>query len=232
MESKELSLIIPAYKEAENLKIILPRINAVLRSLNINSEVLVVDTREPMDDARAVCEANQTAYYNREGANNYYGDAIKTAIKKADGKYILFMDADGSHDPEFIKNLYANKQGYDIVAASRYVAGGDNDNGKLSIFMSKMVNKIYSLVLDIKCQDISNSFKLYKATDLKALNLQCDNFDIIEEMMYKIKKKNGALNVKELPFLFKKRMFGNTKRNLLVFMMSYMRTLIKLRFGK
>lgn len=232
METKELSIVIPAYREAENLKIILPRLSAVLRELNVKSEVLVVDTKEPTDNAEEICRAHDVIYANREGENNYYGDAIRTAIKLIHGECAIFMDADGSHDPEFIKKLFVNRNEGDIITASRYVEGGNTDNSKLSILMSKIVNGMYSLFLNIKCKDISNSFKLYKVVDLRKLDLRSDNFDVIEEMMYKIKKNKGGLVVKELPFLFKKRMFGNTKRNLFIFMLSYMKTLIKLRFGK
>lgn len=231
MENKELSVIIPAYREAENLKIILPRINNALKEIG-GSEILVVDTMAALDNTKKICEENGAVYFNRLGANNFYGDAIRTGISRAAGQYIVFMDADGSHDPEFIKNLYQNKENQDVVVASRYVDGGSTDNSKILILMSLAVNFLYSLVLNIKCKDISNSFKLYKMSDLKSLNLKCDNFDIIEEIIFKLKKKKGNLRVKELPFLFKKRMFGDTKRNLFVFMLSYVATMIRLRFMK
>ncbi len=230
MEPKDLSVIIPAYKEAENLKIILPQLVAVIRELG-QAEVLVIDTVEPLDETAQVCEANAVNYYNRRDGNNY-GDAIRTGIAQATGKYTIFMDADGSHDPNFIKALYGYRADFDIVIASRYVNGGDTDNSRLLIFMSLAVNYIYGLVLNIKCQDISNSFKLYQTADLKQLSLKCNNFDIVEEIIYKLKKQKGVLKIKELPFLFKKRMFGDTKRNLLQFILTYIVTLYKLRFDK
>lgn len=229
MASKELSVIIPAYLEEENLRIILPRLGNALREISDNWEILVIDTMKAMDGARKVCEENGATYINRSGGNDY-GDAIRTGIDRAESEYTIFMDADGSHDPEFVKNLYENKENQDIVIASRYVEGGNTDNSQWLILMSLTVNVLYSLVLNIKCKDISNSFKLYKTTDLKNFKLRCNNFDIVEEIMYKLKKTKGNLRIKELPFLFKKRMFGDTKRNLFLFVLSYFFTLIKLRF--
>lgn len=231
MENKELSIIIPAYLEEENLRIILPRLVNVLKTVNDNCEVLVVDTMTAMDNTKKVCEENSVIYLNRLRGNNY-GDAIRTGINFANGKYTIFMDADGSHAPEFIKNLYENKEGQDVVVASRYIEGGNTDNSKLLILMSLAVNVLYSLILNIKCKDISNSFKLYRTADLKDLNLKCDNFDVVEEIIFKLKKKKGELHIKELPFLFKKRMFGSTKRNLVLFTLSYIATIIKLKFMK
>ena len=230
-EQKLLSVVLPAYKEEKNLELILPQINSVLNRLGITYEVLIIDTMEKMDDTKKVCELNNVRYYNRTGGNNY-GDAIRTGIELVQSKYTIFMDADGSHDPEFIEKLFANKEGKDVVIASRYVEGGGTDNSKILILMSFVVNFLYSLILNLKCKDVSNSFKLYRTSDLKDLTLYCNNFDIVEEILFKLKKKKGNLKIKEIPFLFKKRMFGNTKRNLFLFIFTYVITLLKLRFGK
>ena len=56
------------------------------------------------------------------------------------------------------------------------------------------------------------------------------NFDIVEEMLYKIKKKHKDVKIIEIPFNFKERMFGHTKRKLILFVCTYMITIIKLRF--
>jgi len=226
-----LSVVLPSYLEEENLRLLLPRLNSVLTSLGIGYETLVVDTMSPMDGTREVCEQNGALYLNRENGN-LYGDAVRTGISRARGEFLLFMDADGSHPPEFIRKMYQQIEGNDIVIASRYIAGGSTDNTKILILMSLTVNILYSLVLNLKCKDVSNSFKLYHAALFQGLNLYCNNFDIVEEILFKIKKKHKSVKIKEIPFSFKKRMFGHTKRNLFVFIFSFLFTLIKLRFGK
>lgn len=231
LDNLDLSIVIPAYLEEENLKVILPELKTTLNSLNLAYEVLVVDTIEPLDNAKAACLENEVRYINREGGN-FYGDAVKTGINQALGKKILFMDADGSHSSEFIAEMLKYKDSYDIVAASRYIEGGGTENSDLLILMSKILNITYSIVLGINCKDISNSFKLYDSGDLKGLSLYCNNFDIIEEIIYKISKKNRNLKIKEIPCIFKNRVFGKTKRELLPFIATYFHTMIKLRFGK
>ncbi|TSC68608.1 MAG: putative glycosyl transferase protein [Parcubacteria group bacterium Gr01-1014_56] len=229
----KLTVAIPAYKEEENLKVILPRLVSVLERIEPSHEILIIDTREPMDATEAVCADFSTVHYiPREGVYNYYGDAIRTAVAKTEGEYLIFMDADGSHDPEFITQLYAYKDDFDVVIASRYVKGGSTKNSKVLVLMSLMVNIVYALVLNLNCKDVSNSFKLYKAKDIKSITLTSNNFEIVEEILFKIKKKNRNLKIKEVPFTFDKRMFGETKRNLFVFMVTYLYTLFKLRFGK
>lgn len=227
----ELSIILPAYLEEENLRQILPRLWNVAKSLGVRHEILVIDTIKPLDNTREVSAEFGATYVNREGGN-YFGDAVRTGIRRAQGEYILFMDADGSHPPEFIRNLFAEIGTNDVVIASRYIEGGSTDNNKTLIFMSLIVNIIYSLVLNLKCKDVSNSFKLYRAPLIRELNLRCNNFDIVEEILFKIKKNHRDVRIKEIPFSFKKRMFGNTKRSLVRFMFSFIGTLVRLRFGR
>jgi len=231
MHDIEISIIIPSYKEESNLKELLPRINGVMSRLGIRYEILVVDTSNRMDATNEVCEKNKSIYVNRE-PGDLYGDAVRTGIKYAMGKYIIFMDADGSHSPEFIEELVHYKDEADIIIASRYVEGGGTDNSKILILMSLLVNIIYSKFLGLDCKDVSNSFKLYKAGLLKELKLSSSNFDIIEEIFIKIKKRNKLLKIKEIPYYFKKRMHGQTKRNLTLFALSYFFNLLKLKFSK
>lgn len=234
-KSVDLSVVIPAYLEEENLRVLVPRLVEVLNKLKIVWEVLVMDTEKPMDRTQEVCQEYGLMYLQRSGGNNY-GDAVRSGIRSSKGRSVIFMDADGSHSPEFIGELYRHRDGNDVVIASRYVKGGKTDNSKLLIMMSRAVNMIYSLVLGIRCKDISNSFKLYDGDLLRSLTLKSKNFDIVEEIMVKMrrrkKKERAGFVWLELPYTFKERMFGHTKRNLFVFIFSYLFTLLKLRFSR
>jgi dolichol-phosphate mannosyltransferase len=95
--------------------------------------------------------------------------------------------------------------------------------------MSRVLNISYSLVLNLRCKDVSNSFKVYRADWLKRLSLRCANFDIVEEILFKLVRQHPRARIKEVPFSFKKRMFGETKRNLVTFMLTYLFTIIRLR---
>ena len=231
MSEYDLSIIIPSYLEGENLCCILPRIKKTLSGLKIKFEINVIDTLEPMDNSKNVCLENGVNYFNR-GKGNCYGDAVRTGIKFARGKYIVFMDGDGSHTPEFIPELVKHRANFDVVIASRYVEGGFTDNNKILIFMSRAVNFFYVLILQLGCKDASNSFKLYQTEILKALDLYSNNFDIIEEILFKLKRNDRHLRIREVPYTFKQRMFGHTKRNLVFFAFSYLFSLIKLRISK
>lgn len=223
------SIVLPAYLEEENLRLLLPRIRATAEQLGGSYEIIVVDTTTALDGTKDACQKNGVRYLNRSPSNSF-GDAVRTGINAAKGEWILFMDADGSHGPEFIPRLVSESDKFDVVIASRYVAGGHTENSLPLIFMSRVLNIVYAVVLGLPIKDVSNSFKIYRASMLKNLKLTCQNFDIVEEILIKIVRSNKSLKVKEIPFSFKKRMFGDTKRNLFLFMLTYLYTIVRLRF--
>lgn len=232
MKSAELSIILPAYKESENLSLLLPGIEKTATALTANYEVVVVDTIEPLDNTKEICKRHEKVIYLNRTGKNSYGDAVRSGISRSSGKYIIFMDADFSHTPEFIEKIFLEKENADIVVASRYIEGGDTENNFILIAMSKIINFIYSYVLKLNCRDISNSFKLYNGDQLRGIELRCKNFDIVEEIFIKLvleKKHIEQVIIKEIPFTFKKRKHGKTKRNLILFALTYFFTLIRLK---
>ena len=224
-----LSVVLPSYQEEENLRILLPRLIETLQSLQMGYEIIVIDTQEPMDQTNEVCVQQWVRYIPRRGGDRY-GDAVRTGVEEAMGKYVLFMDADGSHTPEFIPKLFEFAELHDVVVASRYIDKGYTENSYYLVLMSRILNLTYSLVLNLPCKDVSNSFKIYRSAHIKQLKLLCNNFDIVEEILFKMRRRNPESTIKEIPYTFKKRMFGETKRNLFVFMLTYIFTMIKLRF--
>ena len=229
-KNKTISVVIPAYCEEENLVHLLPRIIQTIKLTKLTYEVLVVDTIHPLDKTENLCRKYKIKYLNRKGDDSY-GSAIKTGIKEANGQFILFMDADGSHTPEFIPKLLKFRHKYEIVVASRYVGNEKTENILSLIIMSRVLNWTYAYVLSIPCKDVSNSFKIYRAIDLKHLKLRAKNFDIVEELIYKVCKNQPKTKIKEVPFSFKKRMYGKTKRNLFLFVLTFIYTMFKLRFS-
>lgn len=226
----EISVVMPAYREADNLKKIIPRIQSVLSDINVPSEILVIDTMEPMDNAEEVCSRFNAVYINRMNGN-FYGDAIRTGISSADGKYIVIMDSDGSHNPEDIKKFYneMKKENYDLIIGSRYCKGGETDNNFILRFMSYFLNVTYRVLFSLKVKDVSDSYRMYNAQKLKSIELKCDNFDIVEEILIKLNYSVDNFKVKEIPIKFSKRDAGESKRNLMKFIFSYIKTIRNLK---
>lgn len=222
-----ISVVLPAYLEANNLKDILPNIQKTLHE--VEHEIIVVDTMEPMDNTEEVCKKNNALYIHRKGGN-YYGDAIRTGFQVSSGEYIVVMDADGSHDPKEILNFYREMLSgrYDLIIGSRYCKGGYTDNPAVLKFMSWILNVTYRIIFQLKVKDISDSYRMYRASQIKKLNFDCENFDIVEEILIKLNVMNKPLKVKEIPISFNKRTSGESKRDLVKFIKSYIKTIRRL----
>lgn len=229
MQNKKYSIVLPSYSEAENLQILLPRLIAVADQHLHSYQIIVVDRHVSTDNTKEICDTFNVNYVNR-GPNDFYGDAVRTGIETATSEFAIFMDSDGSHSPEFLPELLQYINHHDLLIASRYIDGGLTENSFYLVAISKLLNVTYSSLLKIKCHDISNSFRIYKTAQLKQLTLNCKNFDIIQEILYLLIRNNKNFSIKEVPFSFKKRIYGNSKRSMLVFVMSYFKTLVKLLF--
>jgi dolichol-phosphate mannosyltransferase len=224
----DLTIIIPSLNESDNLKKLIPEIKSEIGK-KFTYEIFIIDGINKDNKTFKITKKNSIRYLNRI-RNNDYGNAVRLGIKKSTGKYILFMDGDYSHNPKFILKLYENKL-YDVVIASRYVLGGKTDNNLLSEILSRFLNKFYNIILNLELEDVSNSFKLYNTKMIKRLHLSCNHFDIIEEIIFKLKKNNNEIKFLEIPYHFKQRKFGKSKRNFFV-IIAYLFSILKLRiFG-
>lgn len=222
-----VSFALLAYKEEENLKVLLPKIRKAAEEIGEQFEIIVVDTQKPLDNTIEVCRANGAIYINQE--EPYFGGALKTAIKYASMDKFMIMDSDGSHDPSMIPAIYAKfMEGADIVIGSRYVKGGISNDSIASKFMSKILNAFFRIAIGIKAKDISTDFRMYHTEQIKNVELHCENYDVLQEILLKLKINKKNLNIQEVPIEFNKRMFGESKRSLLKFIFSYIKTIVKL----
>ena len=116
------------------------------------------------------------------------------------------------------------------MIGSRYVRGGGTHDPLINVLMSRMLNLTYGLVFGIKARDLSTNFRMYQTEDLKSLNLECINYDVLQEILIKLKwAKKEELRIMEFPIVLEERISGESKRRLFDFICSYIRTLLALK---
>lgn len=227
-----ISVVLLAYKEEENLKMLLPQIICEIKKCGEPYEILVIDTAEPMDQTEAVCRSFGACYINQEEKG--FGGAFRTGIKYARMDKFLILDSDGSHPVERIPELYQKFSNgrYDVVIGSRYVDGGKTEDRLISVVMSRILNVVFRLCIGVNAKDISTDYRMYHTEQLKKVQLVCENYDVLQEVLLKLKlqKRGQDLRVGEVPILFQKRKYGESKRQLMRFSISYVKTLIRLTY--
>lgn len=223
-----ISTVLLAYKEAENLRFLLPQIKEQLEKIGEEYEILVIDVEKPLDDTAAVCKEFGAQYFNQELP--HFGGAFQTGIRHATMDKFLILDSDGSHNPQAIPAIYkAFCAGADMVIGSRYVKGGVSNDSKVSFAMSQILNTLFRFALQVKARDISTDYRMYHTEELKKTTLFCENYDILQEVILKLKlQKDAPFIIDEVPITFNKRVFGESKRSLLKFILCYVKTIVKL----
>lgn len=222
MEAREkeidLSIVIPSLHEAENLRILLPRLIQHLQTLHIAFEVLVVDGGPP-EECQPVVESAGAHYIHETGKG--YGRAILRGAREARGQYMMTMDADQSHPVQFVRRLWNARNEGEIVIASRYVEGGGADQPLFRYGLSRVLNWFFSVGLSLPVKDKSSGYRLYRRSLFTDLKLEHTNFVILIELL--VKAYGRGMRVAEVPFYYHPREEGQSNARILQFGIDYLR---------
>src|SRR3977135_3913255 len=132
-----LSLVLPALNEAENLDRVLPELKKALVALGPTYEIIVVDGGSS-DGTHEIVRKHGARLVSQKLPG--FGGAYRAGFEQARGEYVITLDADGSHDPKFLKDLWAARAEGDVVIASRYVLGGAAEMPVMRRVMSRILN--------------------------------------------------------------------------------------------
>jgi len=222
-----ISVVTLAYHEADNLRLFLPEVKKYVEALNEDYEIIVIDAAETTDDSPEICEALGIRYFNQDEPG--FGGAYRKAISVAEKEKFLSLDCDGAMSAEIIPQLNeAYSDDIDAVIGSRYVRGGKCDAPFSSRLMSAVLNTCFRLGIGLSVKDFSVNCRIYHTKALKQLVLTCENFEVLEEIILKLKLMKGkSFTFAEVPISVYSRNFGKSTRRLGKFILCFGRLLLK-----
>lgn len=212
-------VIIPTYKERENIEKIIRAIGALEKCFH----VLVIDDGSPDGTASIVKQLMQSDFKDRLflveregklGLGTAYIAGFKWALQR-DYQYVFEMDADFSHDPNDLPRLYkaCHDDGYDLSIGSRYVSGVNVVNWPMSrVLMSYFASKYVRFITGFPINDTTAGFKCYRRKVLETIELDKIRF---KGYAFQIEMKFTAyrigFRITEVPVIFVNRREGESK---------------------
>ncbi|MGA2775719.1 MAG: polyprenol monophosphomannose synthase [Candidatus Omnitrophota bacterium] len=220
-----ISIVIPTYNEAENIRDILIRTMDAMNAVRLSYEIIVVDDSSPDETVNIAINVlkNNGKVICRLGKPRSLSLSVLDGINAANGEAVVIMDADGSHPPELINEFYTHfSLGYDLAIASRYVAGG----GTTGFSLSRKIISYGACLLGrfvTSVHDNTSGYFCIRRSCLEGVKLTPRGFKIGLEIFVKAKYRS----YKEIPYIFSNRAKGKSKLGSKV-MLQYILQLIEL----
>lgn len=164
----KLSIVIPAYNEEESIAETIETIESALQKIKIDHEILVVNDSSKdntLDVLENLAQKYTSVKYVTNAGPNGFGYAVRYGLDRFTGDCVAIMMADLSDSPFDLIKFYTTmiEGNYDCVFGSRWMAGGKVvDYPVIKKWINRLANGIIRVVMNIKYNDSTNAFKLYK----------------------------------------------------------------------
>ncbi|MEQ9423292.1 MAG: glycosyltransferase family 2 protein [Cyclobacteriaceae bacterium] len=170
-----LSVIIPAYNEAANIKRTTRLLHRSLIRANIPHEILVINDNS-QDETEEVLNKLQrevsTLRYINSTNENGFGFAVREGLDNFKGDCVAIFMADCSDSPDDLVTFYNEMVNgdWDCVFGSRFIKGGHTHGYPyLKLIINRIANNIVRLAIGRKYNDYTNAFKLYQKKTIDGL---------------------------------------------------------------
>jgi dolichol-phosphate mannosyltransferase len=205
----KITLIVPAKNEGATIEDVLKSCRPLV------DDIMVVDGHST-DNTREIALKMEARVVTDDGKGK--GDGVRVGIQEASGDIVVFIDADGSHDPKDIPRLVRPIQEgrADLVIGSRMTGGSDELHGDINRFIRMTGSHIILLLINyrwnIRLTDVQNGFRAINTQVARKLNLKENSHSIEQEMVMKCAKQGYRLA--EVPSHEYERRHGKSTINL------------------
>ncbi|MDP3766292.1 MAG: glycosyltransferase family 2 protein [Nanoarchaeota archaeon] len=204
----ELSVVIPAYNEQENVELVYRKLKPVLNKLKKRFEIIYVDdgsTDNTFGILKRLHERDSSVKVIKFRKNFGQTAAFDAGFKQASGSIIITMDADLQNDPEDVPKLIDKlDEGFDVVCGWRI----NRKDPLMKRLASIISNALRHLITEDRIHDSGCSLKAYRKECFKDLDLYGEMHRYIPSIL----SWNG-FKITEIPVRHNPRKFGKTKYN-------------------
>jgi len=201
---KELTLVIPAKNEAECL----PRVLDELKNFDCKKIIIIPET--DLNTRNSIKNFDCKIITQKVGG---FGEALIKGIKEVETNFLCIFNADGSFDPQYLKNMYNELlNNCDFVFNSRYEnSGGSDDDTFLTLVGNRIFTFICNLLFRLNISDVLFTYVMGKTSAFKSLDLKRKDFRFCIELPVLAKFKKYKFISK--PSYERSRLTGRKKVN-------------------
>ncbi|TAM36243.1 glycosyltransferase [bacterium] len=205
-----LSIIIPAHNEEENITGVINRIESLL---DLEYELVVVNDHST-DKTAAVVRELSARFPNLRLVDNPgpkgFANAVKCGFAGSKGELVIPVMGDLCDDLATIPIMAGKiEEGYDVVCGSRYIKGGSRLGGsRLKGSLSAFAGWSLYYLLGIPTHDIANAFKMYRKKVIESINIESKGFEISMELA--LKAYYAGFKITEVPTVWREREKGKS----------------------
>jgi dolichol-phosphate mannosyltransferase len=212
----DLSIVIPMFNEAENVRATLNQVEEALASFPGTYEIIAVNDGSldnTLEILNGLAEKDRKLKIVSYSQNIGRGMALRKGFYESKGEIVVSIDADLSYNPQYIIDFVEtlkNEQQIDLVLASPYMPGGGVKNiPMLRLWVSKLGNRILRFAMPNRIYTSTGIFRAYRRRILDFLELESDGKEIHLEILSKAIAL--GFRVKEIPAVLTGRQKGKSK---------------------
>jgi glycosyltransferase involved in cell wall biosynthesis len=224
---REISFVLPAYNEADNISSVIHSCLSVAASITEQHEIIIVDDGST-DGTRGVVEALSNQFKNvrliTHDKNYGVAAATRTGFAAARYHYVFYTDSDGQFDIRDIKMLIPFSGNFDFVVGYRNNRG-DPIHRALNTLL---YNWLIRLLFNTSIHDVNCAFKLMKRDALQRLNISSNSAFYLAELV--IRATLCGMTFYEVPVRHYPRRFGKPTGSKFLIIFRELRDLVLFRF--
>lgn len=207
------TVIVPVLYDEPQLAQTLDRLAAVRDRMDLEILVVVdVPDRTREHEARAANDVVVAAVGGRvlyRVGQRGFGSALRYGFGQSGGDAVIPFMGDESDRPEDIPRMIEElERGYDVVAGSRYMRGGET----IGMTAKQRISHLYSVLVRIagglEIHDVSNAFKAYRREVVERVRTEAESFDISVELT--VKAALAGFRIGEIPTRWTNRQVGTS----------------------
>lgn len=205
---KEISVVLPAFNEEENIEKQVLDITNYLKKKFIRYDIIIVNNGSKDHTKQLVQKLQKNNKHIKLinlSKNHGYGAGLRAGFKEAKKELIFYTDSDNQFNIKELRILLPLIKKYDIVCGYRK----KRQDPQMRIFIASVYNLIINLVFHLNIRDIDCSFKLYKRKVFDTIKLTTDTGLIDAEILIKAKRA-GFTIAPQLPVTHYPRTLGKT----------------------